>query len=204
MTTSKLPSLIGKRSILKVASSVIGGILSIEARDMDTKLLSALESNNTLARCWFRRNIPVTTFGSQLAFLSLSKYAFPWALLFSFEHCSCWGGSIRPEGFLSFILLLAVIIVVVAMVVLVVVDAIIGNCALLPDPSTSELCAGDLVVLFYSNRLGVCIPPGQDVISQGVPVGSVFLLGLLVLAIVVAYASRSATTLSATSFLMAA
>ncbi|GJY84119.1 hypothetical protein Tco_0497495 [Tanacetum coccineum] len=34
-----------------VVSSVIGGILSIEARDMDTKLLSALESNNTLARC---------------------------------------------------------------------------------------------------------------------------------------------------------
>ncbi|GJT17036.1 hypothetical protein Tco_0617126 [Tanacetum coccineum] len=30
---------------------------------MDTKLLSAPESNNTLARCWFRRNIPVTTFG---------------------------------------------------------------------------------------------------------------------------------------------
>ncbi|GKG40550.1 hypothetical protein Tco_0467327, partial [Tanacetum coccineum] len=37
-----------------------------------------------------------------------------------------WGGSIRPEGSLSFILLLAVIIVVVAMVVLVVVVAIIG------------------------------------------------------------------------------
>ncbi|GKD11765.1 hypothetical protein Tco_1196172 [Tanacetum coccineum] len=37
-----------------------------------------------------------------------------------------WGGSIRPEGFLSFILLLAVIIVAVVMVVLIVVDAIIG------------------------------------------------------------------------------
>ncbi|GJX88160.1 hypothetical protein Tco_0340174 [Tanacetum coccineum] len=36
-----------------------------------------------------------------------------------------WGGSIRPEGFLSSILLLAVIIVAVAMVVLVVVDAIL-------------------------------------------------------------------------------
>ncbi|GKD03886.1 hypothetical protein Tco_1178860 [Tanacetum coccineum] len=31
---------------------------------MDTKLISAPESNNTLARCWFRRNIPMTTFGS--------------------------------------------------------------------------------------------------------------------------------------------
>ncbi|GJU42682.1 hypothetical protein Tco_1195639 [Tanacetum coccineum] len=29
----------------------MGGIFSLEARDMDTKLLSALESNNTLARC---------------------------------------------------------------------------------------------------------------------------------------------------------
>ncbi|GJR16505.1 hypothetical protein Tco_0799157 [Tanacetum coccineum] len=36
-----------------------------------------------------------------------------------------WGGSIRPEGFLSFILLLAVIIIAVVMVVLIVVDAII-------------------------------------------------------------------------------
>ncbi|GJT35064.1 hypothetical protein Tco_0925483 [Tanacetum coccineum] len=44
MTTLKLPSLIGIRSILK------GGIFSIEARDMDTKLLSVPESNNNLAR----------------------------------------------------------------------------------------------------------------------------------------------------------
>ncbi|GJY66311.1 hypothetical protein Tco_0468549 [Tanacetum coccineum] len=36
-----------------------------------------------------------------------------------------WGGSIRPKGFLSFILLLAVIIVAVVMVVLIVADAII-------------------------------------------------------------------------------
>ncbi|GJV30602.1 hypothetical protein Tco_1387050 [Tanacetum coccineum] len=55
MTTSKLPSLIGKRSILKgwfnKVSIVMGGIFSLEARDMDTKLLSTPESNNTLARC---------------------------------------------------------------------------------------------------------------------------------------------------------
>ncbi|GJW48774.1 hypothetical protein Tco_0080420 [Tanacetum coccineum] len=41
----------------QVVSSVIGGILSMEARDMDMKLLSAPESNNTLARCWFRRYV---------------------------------------------------------------------------------------------------------------------------------------------------
>ncbi|GKG58875.1 hypothetical protein Tco_0594645, partial [Tanacetum coccineum] len=37
-----------------------------------------------------------------------------------------------------------------------------------------------------------------------VPIGLVFLLGLLVPTIVAAYASRAAVTLSATSFLMAA
>nr|GEU46598.1 hypothetical protein [Tanacetum cinerariifolium] len=41
----------------------------------------------------------------------------------------CWGGNIRPEGFLSFIMMLALIIVAVAIVVavvLVVVASIIG------------------------------------------------------------------------------
>nr|GFB67304.1 hypothetical protein [Tanacetum cinerariifolium] len=56
--------LLGKLEERWVVSRVIGGILSIEARDMDTKLLSDPESNNTLARCWFRRNIHVTTFES--------------------------------------------------------------------------------------------------------------------------------------------
>ncbi|GJY01419.1 hypothetical protein Tco_0359571 [Tanacetum coccineum] len=55
MTTSKLPSLIVIRSVLKgwfnKVSIVMGGIFSLDARDMDTKLLSAPESNNTLARC---------------------------------------------------------------------------------------------------------------------------------------------------------
>ncbi|GKF16216.1 hypothetical protein Tco_0061134, partial [Tanacetum coccineum] len=56
--------LLGELEEGQVVSSVIGGILSIEVRDMDIKFLSAPESNNTLARCWFRRNIPMTTFGS--------------------------------------------------------------------------------------------------------------------------------------------
>nr|GEZ52697.1 hypothetical protein [Tanacetum cinerariifolium] len=80
MTMSKLPILISMRSILKgwlnkirvqpritvlvptrfpsaismssIVSNAIGGILSMEARDMDTKLLSAPKSNNTLfAQC---------------------------------------------------------------------------------------------------------------------------------------------------------
>ncbi|GJV70801.1 hypothetical protein Tco_1490796 [Tanacetum coccineum] len=58
----------------------------------------------------------------QSAFLTQRK-------AFSIPTVFSWGGSIRPEGFLSSILLLAVIIVAVAIVVavvLVVVDAIIG------------------------------------------------------------------------------
>nr|GEV24819.1 hypothetical protein [Tanacetum cinerariifolium] len=44
--------------------------------------------------------------------------------------------------------------------------------------SWNLLIPGDLIGLFYSNRLGVCIPPRQGIISQGVSLGSVFLLGL--------------------------
>ncbi|GKF22063.1 hypothetical protein Tco_0074385, partial [Tanacetum coccineum] len=123
MTTSKLPSLTGMRSISKV-SSVIGGILSLEARDMDTKLLSASESNNTLARCWFRRNVPVTTFRSWhdklLIGCKLLLVVGPLFLQFlgaflthgkdsSIPTIFSWGGSISPDSFLPSILLLLVI-----------------------------------------------------------------------------------------------
>ncbi|GKB32756.1 hypothetical protein Tco_0872157 [Tanacetum coccineum] len=74
----------------------MGGIFSIKEKDMDTKLLSAPESNNTLARCWFRRNVPVTTFGSwHDKLLKLVVGCFQWlALCF---YSSCWGGSTSPE-----------------------------------------------------------------------------------------------------------
>ncbi|GKB94606.1 hypothetical protein Tco_0980743 [Tanacetum coccineum] len=118
MTTSKLPSLIGIR------------ILSIEARDMDTKLLSAPESNNTLARCWFRRNVPVTTFGSwHDKSLILVGASFTQRNVSSIPIVFSWGGSVSPNGFLPSILLLVVIIVavviVIVTVILVVVVAII-------------------------------------------------------------------------------
>ncbi|GJY16040.1 hypothetical protein Tco_0386462 [Tanacetum coccineum] len=54
---------------------------------------------------------------------------------------------------------------------------------------TQGMSPGDLVGLFYSNRLSICIPPGQSVI---------------VLAILVACASRAAATPSAISCQMAA
>ncbi|GJU91324.1 hypothetical protein Tco_1303747 [Tanacetum coccineum] len=145
-----------------------------------------------------------------------------------------WGGSIRPKGFLSFILLLAVIIVVVVMVVLIVVDAIIRVViAVSGVPSIIKL---SFVIIDSVHRIVLCylihqplsyvqlillacsIPIGwayafhQDKASSvrfpflatGVPVGLMFLLGLFVFAIVAAYASRAAATLSTTSFLMAA
>ncbi|GKD75752.1 hypothetical protein Tco_1334034 [Tanacetum coccineum] len=140
MTTSKLPSLFGMRSILKgwfskirvqpwitvlvptmfplaismlwVVSSVIGRILSIEARDMDKKLLSAPESNNTLARCWF---LPV----AGPLFLQFLGKASSIPTVFS------WGSSISPNSFLPSILLLLVIIVAVVIIVVVVVLVVV-------------------------------------------------------------------------------
>ncbi|GJT13382.1 hypothetical protein Tco_0860424 [Tanacetum coccineum] len=145
-----------------------------------------------------------------------------------------WSDNIRHEGFLSPILLLAVITVAVAMVVLIVVDAIIGVVVVVSGvPSIIKLSfviidSMHRIVLCYlihqplsygngflqSLRLrgGWAYALHQDKASSvrfpflatGVLVGPVFLLGLLAFAIVEAYASRAATTLSATSFLMAA
>ncbi|GKE28581.1 hypothetical protein Tco_1443965 [Tanacetum coccineum] len=104
----------------------MGGIFSLKARDMSMKLLSAPESNNTLARCWFRRNIPVTTFGSwHEKLVSLSAFLTQGTvsnipIVFSLSD------NIRPEGFLSSILLWLVIIVAVVGVdvtVVVVVES---------------------------------------------------------------------------------
>ncbi|GJT37655.1 hypothetical protein Tco_0937520 [Tanacetum coccineum] len=133
---------------------------------------------------------------------------------------------------LLLVVIIVMVVIVVVMVILVVVvvevcgfEAVTFPLILLGNPpmkasmsflvfgtmfghktanSWNLLIPSDLIGLFYSNRLGVRIPPGQGIISQGVLVGSVFLLGLLVLAIVVACASRAAATMSATSFLMEA
>nr|GFB45269.1 hypothetical protein [Tanacetum cinerariifolium] len=141
--------LLGELGEGQVVSSVIGGILSIEARDMNTKLLSAPELNNTLARCWFRRNVPIASGGwpfvsavpGQMTHLVASMTLdsarscmmhgpfLTQGKAFSIHTVFSWGGNISPKGFLPSIQLLAVIIVAVAIVVtvvLVVVDAIIG------------------------------------------------------------------------------
>ncbi|GKC84715.1 hypothetical protein Tco_1140432 [Tanacetum coccineum] len=138
----------------------MGGIFSIEARDMDTKLLSAPGPNKTLARCWFRRNIPITSAGWPFvsAFLGQMAHFVANIMLNSARSCVMqsafltqgtvsnipiifsWGGSISPEGFLSFVLLLLVIIVtVVAVGVMVVVVIIVAVVVVVESSSVVKL-----------------------------------------------------------------
>ncbi|GKE09463.1 hypothetical protein Tco_1413014 [Tanacetum coccineum] len=102
------------------------GIFSIEARDMDTKLLSAPESNNTLARLLGQRahlvaSITLNNARScvmQIVFLTQGTVSgIP--IIFS------WSGSISFEGFMSSVLLQLVIIVAVVGVGVTVVVVII-------------------------------------------------------------------------------
>nr|GEV42283.1 hypothetical protein [Tanacetum cinerariifolium] len=196
-------------AVHKVVSSVIGGILSIEARDMDKKLLSALESNNTLAKCWFRGNVTIASSGWPFVSTVPGQMTHLVASMTLDSARSCvmqgafltqvtvsnipivfsWGGSISPEGFRPSILLLTGIVVAVA----IVVDAIIRIVVVVVGvPSIIKLAfviTGDLVGLFYSNRLGVCIPPEQ---------------GVIVFAMIAACVSRAAVILSAANCLMAA
>ncbi|GJX64384.1 hypothetical protein Tco_0298727 [Tanacetum coccineum] len=74
------------------------------------------------------------------------------------------GGNISPEGFLPSILLLVVIIVTVVVVIVILIVVIVGDVSLILKLS--------FVII-------------------GVPVGLVFLLGLLALAIVAVCASRA-------------
>ncbi|GJX63857.1 hypothetical protein Tco_0296757 [Tanacetum coccineum] len=99
-------------------------------------------------------------------------------------------GSICFDSFLPSVLLWLVIIVVVVGVgvTVVVVVAVI-------------VVAKSWAYAFHQDKASSVRFP---VFATRVPVGPVFLLGLLVPAIVTAYASRVAVTLSATSFLMAA
>ncbi|GJY03676.1 hypothetical protein Tco_0369616 [Tanacetum coccineum] len=86
-------------------SIVIGGIFSIEARDIDMKLLSAPESNNTLASGW-----PLV-----LAVLGYMAH-----LVASITLNSTRSGSIIFYSFLPLVLLWLVIVVVVVSVVVTV------------------------------------------------------------------------------------
>nr|GEZ00784.1 hypothetical protein [Tanacetum cinerariifolium] len=126
---------------IQVVSSIIGEILSIEARDVDIKLLSAPESNNTLTRCWFRRNIPVTTFGSRHDKLPiLIADCSQWLeTVSSIPTILSWGGTIRPEGSRPSILLLTVIITVAIVVAVVLVIVGIFVIVVVGAPSIIKL-----------------------------------------------------------------
>ncbi|GKE64258.1 hypothetical protein Tco_1518419 [Tanacetum coccineum] len=133
MMTSKLPSLISIRLILKGSfnkvSIVMGGIFSIEARDMDTKLLSAPESNNILARFLGQMAHLVASITLNSARSCVMQSAFlTQRMISNIPIVFSWGDSIRPEGLLSYVLLWFVIIVVVVgvdvtVVVVVVVES---------------------------------------------------------------------------------
>ncbi|GJS58247.1 hypothetical protein Tco_0653031 [Tanacetum coccineum] len=80
-----------------------------------------------------------------------------------------WGSSISSDSFLPSVLLWLVIIIGVVDVTVVVIVAVVV--AVVKSSSVVKLsfvitCPSDLIGLIYSNRLGVCIPPGQGVISQ--------------------------------------
>ncbi|GJU29065.1 hypothetical protein Tco_1172654 [Tanacetum coccineum] len=162
MTTSKLPSLIGIRSILKgwfnKVSIVMGGIFSLEARDMDTKLLSAPESNNTLARCSSLGIITSSGWPFVSAFLSQMAHIVSNITLNSARFCVMqsafltqrtvssisiifsWGGSISPEGFLSSVLLwLVIIVAVVGVGVTIVVVIIVAVVVVVKSSSVIKL-----------------------------------------------------------------
>ncbi|GKF16262.1 hypothetical protein Tco_0061180, partial [Tanacetum coccineum] len=102
----------------------MGGIFSIEARDMDMKLLLAQESNNTLARYTSNGWPFVSAVLGQMAHLvacitldSARSYVMQSAFLTqtfsSIPIVFSWSDSIRPEGFLSSVLLWLVIVVAV-------------------------------------------------------------------------------------------
>ncbi|GJW13830.1 hypothetical protein Tco_0017963 [Tanacetum coccineum] len=100
-------------------------------------------------------------------------------------------GSISPEGFLYLILLLVVIIATVVVTVVVVV-AIVGVVIVVAVIGVVVVVGGVSFIIKLSFMvIGVFLSPE-------------FLLGLLIIAIVAACASRAVANLSETSFLMAA
>ncbi|GKB51712.1 hypothetical protein Tco_0902465 [Tanacetum coccineum] len=126
----------------------MGGIFCLEARDMDTKLLSAPESNNTLARC-SSLGIVITSSGWPFVSVVLGQMAH---LVTSITLNSA---SIRPEGFLSSVLLWLVIIVAVVGVDVTVVVVV-------------ERASLGLVVLSVFAMLAACAPElrGHDCIQK--------------------------------------
>ncbi|GJR33564.1 hypothetical protein Tco_1209248 [Tanacetum coccineum] len=104
----------------------MGGIFSLEARDMDTKLFSTPESNNTLARFLSQMTHLVANITLHSARSCVMQSVFlTQGTVSNISIIFSWGGSISPEGFMSFVLLWLVIIVAVVDVGVTVVVVII-------------------------------------------------------------------------------
>ncbi|GJZ46171.1 hypothetical protein Tco_0593767 [Tanacetum coccineum] len=200
----------------------MGVIFSLEARDMDTKLLLAPESNNTLARCWFRRNIAVwqvTVTGRRLLpvagplFLQFLSAFLTQGTVSSISIIFSWGGSISPEGFLSSVMLWLVIIVAVVGVGVTVVVVIIVAVVVVVESWAKEFHQDrassvkvpvanftllSSVQLLWENTYSVLSNQRMRPIVHSEP------LKLIVFAMLAACASRAVVTLSATNFMMAA
>ncbi|GJU46643.1 hypothetical protein Tco_1203909 [Tanacetum coccineum] len=106
----------------------MGGIFSIEARDMDTKLLSDPELNNTLARFLSQmahlvKSITLNSARSRMMQSALLTQGTVSNIPIVFS----WSDGIRPEGFLSSILLWLVIIVAVVGVGVTVVVVVVES-----------------------------------------------------------------------------
>ncbi|GJU81887.1 hypothetical protein Tco_1284252 [Tanacetum coccineum] len=131
------------------------------------------------------------------------------------------GGGISPEGFLPSILLLVVIIVsvvIIAVILVVVVIAIVGVVIVVMFIRIIVVVGGVSSIFkplfvfigwayaFHQDRASsVTVPVANfPVFATGVPVGPVFLLGLLALAIVASCASKATAMPSAISCWMAA
>ncbi|GJR00891.1 hypothetical protein Tco_0523875 [Tanacetum coccineum] len=107
-------------------SIVMGGIFRIEARDMDMKLLSAPESNNTLARYYFQ-------------WLALG-YAVLGQMAHLVASITLDSASISSDSFLPSILLwLVIIVAVVGVGVTVVVVIIVVVVVVVESPSVVKL-----------------------------------------------------------------
>ncbi|GKB49120.1 hypothetical protein Tco_0899873 [Tanacetum coccineum] len=178
--------LLGEREEGQV-SIVMGGIFSIKARDIDTKLLSALELNSTLARCNGQINITVADY-------------FQWngpLFLAVLDQMATFGVVASPEGFLSSVLLWLVIIVAVVGVGVTIVVVIIVAVVVVVESSSVVKLSFVITWILASNTASLGI---NDPVTFYTAPGFIDQL----FSMLAACASRAAVTLSATSFLMAA
>ncbi|GJR86402.1 ribonuclease H-like domain-containing protein [Tanacetum coccineum] len=135
----------------------MGGIFSIEARDMDTKLLSAPESNNTLARCWHDKLPILVAYCFQWLVLCSLQFLVRWPILLQVLHLTVQ--AVVGVG------VMVVVVIIVAVVVIVKSSSVaqslfwyhgilcIGVCFLLPESIRRFSWSGGLISIFHIKRL---------------------------------------------------